>query len=333
MCSLSDLTSFSFGDIVTKLKLLFEARLACATCARPAPPAPPAPGLRRLRVTACACALTSCRAPTQVVIILFGIMNGGAALGYVLDSRARSRTVERLKTPEAGFTTAPGDPDCWVWRLQLDELQNDLDAPSGTAVVLSEIMGMPFARLRAALPDEMLTTSLAAALGRKQAFSLSGMVGVRVQQKIKRLDTHSSSLIQDDLHARSARLVKAAAAVDAEAGAVVDAEAGAVVNAEAGAVAVVAASEAAVRMEQMVGTALVIAFLQAACLMHVVELAQHRSAAKRHFDGVLTPNGRAFDVLCTDFITMMSPGACAWRGACSMRVRGSSHMQHAARAR
>ena len=26
MCSLSDLTSFSFGDIVSKLKLLFEAR-------------------------------------------------------------------------------------------------------------------------------------------------------------------------------------------------------------------------------------------------------------------------------------------------------------------
>ncbi len=254
-------------------------------------------------------------------------MNGGAALGYVLDARARLRTVERLKTPEAGFTTAPGDPDCWVWRLQLDELQNDLDAPSGTAVVLSEIMGMPFARLRAALPDEMLTTSLAAALGRKQAFSLSGMVGVSVQQKTKCLDTHSSSLIQDDLDARSSRLVKAAA------GAVVDAEAGAVEDAEAGAAAAAAVSEAGVRMEQMVGTALVIAFLQAACLMHVVELAQHRSAAKRHFDGVLTPNGRAFDVLCTDFITMMSPGACAWRGACSMRVRGSSHMQLAARTR
>ena len=30
MCSLSDLTSFSFGDIVSKLKLLFEARLVVA---------------------------------------------------------------------------------------------------------------------------------------------------------------------------------------------------------------------------------------------------------------------------------------------------------------
>ena len=31
MCSLSELTSFSFGDIVSKLKLLFEARQPCRT--------------------------------------------------------------------------------------------------------------------------------------------------------------------------------------------------------------------------------------------------------------------------------------------------------------
>ena len=79
----------------------------------------------------------------QVVIILFGIMAGGAALGYALDARARAHTVERLKAPEAGFTAVPGDPDCWVWHLQLDELLDELDAPSGTAVVLSEMKLAP----------------------------------------------------------------------------------------------------------------------------------------------------------------------------------------------
>ena len=212
-------------------------------------------------------------------------MAGGAALGYVLDTRACTRTIERIKAPEAGFSAVPGDPDCWVWRLQLDELNDELDAPSGTAVVLSEIMGLPFARLRAALPDELFGTPLAAALGRKQAFSLSGMVSVRMHQTSKRLGT------------RGASLSKVAAGDDEK-------------DTEAAAVTAEAPGDAAVRLEEMVGTALVLGSLQAACLMHVVELAKHRSAANRHFHGVLTPNGRGFDTLCTDFVTMMSPGAC-----------------------
>ena len=32
MCSLSDLTSFDFGDVVQKLTLLLEARLRCQAC-------------------------------------------------------------------------------------------------------------------------------------------------------------------------------------------------------------------------------------------------------------------------------------------------------------
>ena len=220
---------------------------------------------------------------TQVVVILFVIMTGGALLGYTLDARMRADVVERLKTPEAGFTYTPGDPHCWLWRLQLDTLQDDLDAPRGTAVVLSEIMGLPFARLRAALPDELLTSSLAAALGRKHAFSRSGMVSVHLRQKSKQRGTRISSFAEEA--AANAETVLAAAA-----------------------------SETALRLEQMTGTALVLGFLQAATLMPIVELAQHRSAAKRHFAGVATPSGRAFDVLCADFVTMLSPGARGARG-------------------
>ena len=81
-------------------------------------------------------------------------------------------------------------------------------------------MGLPFARLRAALPDEMLTTPLAAALGRRQAFSLSGMLAVHKRQKSKHVDAEAG-----------------AAAAAAEAASAV-------------------AGAAAVRLEQMVGTAL-----------------------------------------------------------------------------
>ena len=52
MCTLSDLTSFTFGDIINKLTLLFEARLRCRACLRMLttdavlPTPPPAPAAR-----------------------------------------------------------------------------------------------------------------------------------------------------------------------------------------------------------------------------------------------------------------------------------------------
>ncbi len=70
-----------------------------------------------------------------------------------------------------------------------------------------------------------------------------------------------------------------------------------------------------------VGTALVLASLQAATLMPVVELAQHVSAAKRHFAGVTTPAGKPFGQLSTDFVTMMSPGNIDTRRRWLPRVR------------
>ena len=225
-------------------------------------------------------------------------MNGGAVLGYALDARARGVVVRRLQQPEAGFCTPRGDPECWLWRFTLDPLQDDIDAPSGSAVVLSAILGVPYVRLRTALPDEMVTSALSSAIGRKHAFSLDGMTAHLPQQE-KLLDHLRHSRRMNDAVGASAWFKRNPNKVVAD-GECDDLSAHAATPREA------------TRLDELVGTALVLGFLQAACLMPVVQLAQHRSAACRYFGSDTTPAGRTFDRTCTDFVTMLTPGACAW---------------------
>jgi hypothetical protein len=112
----------------------------------------------------CGCIKASslCAPPTlarrllfTVVIVLFGIMNLGAAVGFVLDSRQRAHFFERLQAEEVGFRTEGADGATWVWRFALDPLYAEIGAPTGTAVALTALLGLPLARLRAALPDEV----------------------------------------------------------------------------------------------------------------------------------------------------------------------------------
>jgi hypothetical protein len=66
-CSLSDMTSLSPGDIVTKLRFLFI-----------------------------------------VVVVLFGFMNVGAVVGFILDTKERQQTLARLLAAEMGFAELDG---------------------------------------------------------------------------------------------------------------------------------------------------------------------------------------------------------------------------------
>jgi hypothetical protein len=81
-----------------------------------------------------------------VVCALFGGMCVGAAIGFVLDRNARRRVLTRLQMPDTGFRLS--DDGAWLWRFSLEPLEEELAAPAGSAVVLSAIIGMPFARLR-----------------------------------------------------------------------------------------------------------------------------------------------------------------------------------------
>ena len=233
-------------------------------------------------------------------------VNLGAGVGYVLDSRERRAVVARLQQPDAGFERGfGGDADCWTWSFRLDDLSDDVASPGGSAVAISAVLGVPFARLRAALPDELARAPLGCALGRRQAFSLAGLAAARGLQdelvrtiggRTARLDKKRMRTLSVDATPQPATPPSGAAAEAADA-------------------------EAAATMERFIGTALVLAFLQLAALLPVVELARRKSAAARRFSGVTTPFGWDFAKTQSDFVTLLTPGVLTGRHRWLQRAR------------
>ena len=218
-----------------------------------------------------------------VVITLFSIMCLGAAVGFVMDMRERRGIVLRMQDPKVGFCVSANGT--WLWRFTLSPLRSEIDAPQGSAVALADLLGIPTARLRAALPDELLSWDMAAALGRRRALSRAAMndtlklhrellprlvsVPLPLQRFTKHIDVTAND---DDEHE------------------------------------LVLTSDVDVLMEEFVGTALVLGFLQAASLLPVAELAQRISDAKAYFGQFVTPAGWDFAKTQTDFVTLLSPG-------------------------
>jgi hypothetical protein len=68
-------------------------------------------------------------------------------------------------------------------------MRDIIDAPTGPAVEICELLGIPFARLRFALPDEMLSWDMPVALGRMYGLSKSGweMMAADLKEKLPSL--------------------------------------------------------------------------------------------------------------------------------------------------
>jgi hypothetical protein len=296
VCSLADMVNFSASDIVTKLRLLF--------------------------ITVC---------------ILFGAMNVGAAVGWTIDHRERARIVAQLRDPHCGFrVTADG---VQLWRFGLEPLADEIAAPTGPAVELAAVLGVPFARLRAALPDELLGTDFAAALGRRHGFSAAGMLSAKTQHR-ELLQQSRSLLGSGPTRRATRRLNHVSLSGDAPAGAVgerpparssnrggcldsrltrgdaIGAEVGAALAALNDALAAAAAEvnaldwkqDSHVALEELIGTAMVLAFLQVAQLVTSIEIGCLASAASAYFSDLATPAGWSFDDMRIKFVTMLSPG-------------------------
>ena len=75
------------------------------------------------------------------------------------------------------------------------------------------------------------------------------------------------------------------------------------------------------RHSRCAGTALVLAFLQVAALMPVVELARRKSAASRYFADTVTPSGWDFATIQTAFVTLLSPEVLNTRNLWLQRAR------------
>ena len=118
--------------------------------------------------------VTKLRVLFVVVVTLFGIMNIGAVVGFVLDTRERKRLVQQLQRPETEFQEMEGG--VWTWTFRQLPLLSPVEAPRGSAPTLAYLMGVPLIRLRMALPDELVgDASLGIALGRADGLSLDFM--------------------------------------------------------------------------------------------------------------------------------------------------------------
>ena len=267
-----------------------------------------------------------------VVIGLFGLMNVGAAVGFGLDAHERRKVLAQLQTPELGFRVTP--EGTWVWRFSVDPLEGQQGAPTGTAVALAELLGVPYSRLRAALPDELVGFGMGDVMGRRQVLSRSAMEAALTEQRNAKLagaavstPTHIGKqrdaaqaveaapavspppsatrrtlvLAQQDDVSHAAERAESPAeaaplgdeAVDAAdtatpgtRRALMLAEATAAAEAQPEADSVAGDEGDVDVLDELVGTALVLAFLQVGALMPVVDLARCKSAAAHFFDGI-----------------------------------------------
>ena len=104
-------------------------------------------------------------------------MHAGAAVGFAQDMAERRKKLRLVREPEMGFAER-GD-GVWTWTFKQNELMKAVEAPSGSALRITGVMGFPFIRLRAALPEELMAGSVAQSLGRRDGLSVTGFVESR----------------------------------------------------------------------------------------------------------------------------------------------------------
>ena len=220
----------------------------------------------------------------------------GAAFGYVQDAKMRAGILRKLQEPRMGFQAT--EEGAWLWRFHMEPITTDLEAPTGPAVELAKMFGMPLARLRAALPDELLEHTLAETLGRRYGLSASGMEA-SLETQINLMRRLSSVLGRVSSTGRMSQSRSSE-------------HEGHTPRAGAKSETMPGLAGARQELELMVGTALVLAFIQVGQLMPVVDLTGRISAAAARFEGLLTPAG--WDFRCAlPLRTARTDRAAAWR--------------------
>jgi hypothetical protein len=91
-----------------------------------------------------------------------------AAVHFIVDRRVAKAALAAVQTRRLGFSRKPGG--VWTWMLSSrTNTQRGNDADPGPLAALAALAGVPPARLRLAIPEELLSGSLAAVLGRRAA--------------------------------------------------------------------------------------------------------------------------------------------------------------------
>jgi hypothetical protein len=267
-----------------------------------------------------------------VVLAMFLAMNVGAAVGFFIDTAERRSVLARLRDARVGFAELPDG--AMTWTCVQKQLMQDVQTPTGSAWELCAIFGMPFVRLRAALPEEFFVGSVGQAVGRRN-LSLRGLADTKernieaMQQLMRDLggcctsaaaaaprrripgmdDAESPTYAERDMEMQSYGLKRESAA-DAASALALRAPQQQKLPRRAGsprrrALAQEAESDGA----RFVGSALVLAFLANANVMPSVELKRVRDVTTAHFAGVsLRGTDQSFGRLTALFAVLLSPG-------------------------
>ena len=299
-----------------------------------------------LSIPALADSVSSLLVPRQflfiVVISLFGFMNVGALVALVMDLQERRATLRKLQSPDTGFRELPDGT--WVWRCTQAPLLHAVQAPAGSAMTLAGVFGLPFVRLRAALPEALFAGSVGQALGRRAGLSVQGFDEARddnvaaMQQLLGQLSCFGSAAVHPKIpplmsaskdaeaplsvasgSLRSKELRPPRSAPRPSRGTAPVASLTRMLELTAGAADGAAADATA---EELVGTALVFAFLNNAKVLPVVQLAERQAAACAHFRGVsLREVDHDFQTLFEMFLLLLAPGNLSGRGGWIERSR------------
>ena len=255
-----------------------------------------------------------------------------------MDVGEKRRTLAALQSPECGFQALPGG--VWTWSCEQEPLTEAVQAPRGSAFALSAVMGLPFVRLRAALPEDYFAGTVGQALGRRAGLSARGLQDAHDENvaAMKQLAAGFSCC---------APAAKPQKQIPAFGGAKYDEDSDPEDNSPNyqtmlprpnGVVGPIllpksrrapspdempapprlrkpAAADARPTPSRLVGTALALAFCANAKTLSVVELARRTAAASAFFSGITVPGTmHGFDDLLARFKVLLSPGNMSTRG-------------------
>jgi hypothetical protein len=96
-------------------------------------------------------------------------MHVGALVGFTRDNAERAALLARIKHTDMGFMEQPDG--AWSWHFAQLPLMSDLGEIPGNMTVLARVIGVPFARLRCALPEELFGGVTAQLVGRRSGLS------------------------------------------------------------------------------------------------------------------------------------------------------------------
>ena len=218
-----------------------------------------------------------------------------------LEARATSALLRKLHTPECGHARLGAGGDVDVWHFTQAPLEGEVDAVRGSYVEFAAVAGLPYGRLRCAVPEELLSgggEALRHVVGRRAGLDPRASAAVQTELSLRMNPKARASMTKPDGSSTPrASMMLEEAAQGAE----------------------------ALTHEHFMSTALVLAFLEVKCLLPFAELQARRAAASALFAeaGVTSTLGSLDEAVATLHLLFFKSSinckkrwlecACLWR--------------------